>query len=562
MKLTDYVAEFLARQGIKYIFGLTGGAVVHFFDSLAKNPDITPVFTHHEQAAALAAQAYGRIKNDLGACIVTTGPGGTNALTGVLAAWMDSIPCIYISGQSRIQHSSHGKKIRQLGSQEFDIVSLVSRITKYSVMLDKPENIKYVLQKAVYLAKEGRPGPVWIDIPLNFQWEDIEPDSLPGFQPDSIGETETFSEMTDKDIQICMRLLSAAKKPIVLGGYGIRLAHAEEEFKKFLRISNLPCVFSWNASDLLPGNHYRNIGRIGLAGQPGASQAFQNCDFILAVGSHLCLNITGLDNQYISKRAKKVMVDIDPVEIDFRKNEVDLAINCDAKVFLQKMLQAFKKNKIKNINPWIKQCREYKSCNAIAADWKKQKKYLNPYVFLDALSNALDNKDTIVVDGGGTALYMPFQAIITKQGQRLIVSSGIAAMGTGLPDSIGACLAGGGGRTVCIIGDGSMQLNIQELQTIIHHNLPIKIFIFNNSGYLAIRHTQNSFLEGRYIGSSPSGGLSLPNFQKVGHAYGIRTVRINNHRELQRKIKQTLGGSDPVVCEIMISPDQQMWLGR
>jgi len=562
MKLTDYVAEFLAKEGIKYVFGLTGGAVVHFFDSLAKNPDIAPVFTHHEQAAALAAQSYARIKNDLGACIVTTGPGGTNALTGVLSAWMDSIPCLFLSGQSRLKHTSHGKKIRQLGSQEFDIVSLVSRITKYAVMVDDPGKIRYVLEKAVFIAKDGRPGPVWVDIPLDFQWENIESNSLRGYQPGSVGETESFNEVIDKKIQSCIQLLYMARKPIMLGGYGIRLAHAEEEFKKFLEISNLPCVFSWNASDLLPGNHRQNIGRIGLAGQPGASQAFQNCDFVLAVGSHLCLNITGLNNQYISRHAKKVIVDIDPVEIDFKKNEVDLAINCDAKVFLQKILKAFKKNKTKNIKPWIKQCREYKSCNAIPADWKKQKSYVNPYVFLDILSNALDNKDTIVVDGGGTALYMPFQTIKIKQGQRLIVSSGIAAMGTGLPDSIGACLAAGGGRTVCIIGDGSMQLNIQELQTIIHHKLPVKIFVFNNAGYLAIRHTQNSFLKSHYIGSSAAGGMSLPNYQKVAQAYGVRTVKINNHQELLQKIRQVLKGADPVVCEIMISPDQQMWLER
>ncbi len=402
---------------------------------------------------------------------------------------MDSIPCVFISGQARIEHTSRGKPIRQLGSQEFDIVSMVSRITKYSVMVDNPNKIKYYLQKAVYIARNGRPGPVWLDIPLNFQWAMIEPDKLENFVPE-LEEKKKSDNFIDKKVQECFKLLALSKRPIILAGYGIRLANADNEFIKLVKMLDIPLVSSWNASDIIPNDDKLNIGRIGMAGQRGANLAIQNSDFVLALGSHLCGNLTGTNYDAFAREAKKVLVDIDPVEIENRTIQVDLTIECDVKLFLQKLIMVASKINSNNLSLWREKCLKYKYYNLIPLEWKKQKNYVNPYVFVDTLSDELEKDDVIVVDGGGTALYMSFQGTKIKEGQRLVVSSGIAAMGTGLPESIGACFANSRKRTICMTGDGSLQFNIQELQTIVHHKLPIKIFVFNNRGYLAIRHTQ------------------------------------------------------------------------
>ena len=421
MKLTDYVAEFLASQGIKYVFGLTGGAVVHLFDSIDRNPNIKPILTHHEQAAAMAAEGYGRVANNLGAAFVTTGPGGTNAITGVCAAWLDSIPCIYISGQTRIEHTTKDKPIRQLGSQQLHIISLVAPITKYAVMIEDPKMIKYHLQKAAYIAKSGRPGPVWIDIPLNFQWLSIEPDELPGFDSSEMKKEHLTQSQLKKSVEKCYELLVASKRPLIVAGYGIRLAHAEKEFSQFIEKLKIPFVSSWNASDLMPTDNKLYLGRLGISGQRGANLAVQNCDLLLSIGSHLSIPLTGTNYEAFAREAKRIMVDIDPVELGFQTVRVNFSIQSDAKMFLQEMLRQAEQNKIVDINFWIKKISKYKSHNAIPAEWKNQKKYINPYVFIDTLSEELGEDDVIAVDGGGTVLYMSFQAFRVKKGQRLIV---------------------------------------------------------------------------------------------------------------------------------------------
>lgn len=558
MKLSDFVAEFLADQGIKHAFGLTGGAVVHLFDSLEKHPRIKPIYNHHEQAASFAAEAYSRITNNLGTAFVTTGPGGTNAITGVLAAHLDSIPCIYVSGQSRLEQTSRGKPVRQIGTQEFDIISLVSNITKYAVTVDNPKNIKYYLQKAVYLAKTGRPGPVWIDIPLDVQWADIQLNELKDFDPEPIKEEKSSEIYLKTSIEQCFELILKAKRPLIMAGNGIRLSNAEEEFKEIVLKLKVPFVSGWNTRDLLPTSDPLYAGLIGVAGQRGGNLAIQNCDLLLVVGSHLCIGLTGTNFNTFARDAKKIMVDIDPIELDNSNITVDHKIQCDTKIFLHKILKLAKKNGELSINFWRNKCLKYKSHNSIPKEWWNQKDFVNPYIFIDFLSDQLSSDDVIVVDGGGTALYMSFQALKIKKGQRLIVSSAVASMGTGVSESIGACFANECMRTICMTGDGSIQLNIQELQTIFHHNLPIKIFVFNNQGYLAIRHTQDGFLDSEYTGSSSSGGVSLPDFQKIGQAYGLKTIRINNNNELKDKIKLALEEKEPVLCEIMISPDQQL----
>lgn len=556
MKLTDYMIDFLSKQGIKYVFGFTGGGVVHIFDSVDKNPHLKPVYCHHEQAAALAAVAYSRVTNNLGAAIVTTGPGGTNTITGVLSAWQDSIPCIFISGQARIEHTSHGKSLRQLGTQEFDILSVVKPITKYSAMVEDEKMIRYHLEKAVYFAKEGRPGPVWIDLPLNFQWASVDPGSLTTFISPKIHKSSFLGTDVLVDYNKTYEFLLKAKRPLILAGYGIRLAHAENEFRKLIEELQVPFVSSWNASDYLPTDNGLYIGRIGIAGQRGANLAVQNCDLLLAIGSRLSIPLTGTLFKAFAREAKIIAVDIEKKELECKTVHVDLPIHCDAKYFLDTML-IIPRDTAKVID-WRKKCEHYKKFNGIERIIKKREKYVNPYVFIDILSDELGHQDVIVVDGGGTNLYISFQAFKVKAGQRLITSSAIASMGTGLPESIGACLANNKKRTICLTGDGSLQLNIQELQTIIHNKLPIKIFVMNNNGYLAIRHTQKAFLESNFTGSSPEGGLTIPNYQKVAKAYGIKSARISKNIELLKGIRSVLHTEGPVLCEIMVSPEQEL----
>ncbi len=549
VKLSDYVASFLAEAGVEHVFGLTGGAVMHLFDSVAKSKKITPIFVHHEQSAAMAAEAYARITNNLGVAMVTQGPGATNTLTGLCCAWLDSIPCLFFSGQARRSLAAYGKPVRQVMPQAIDIVSLVKPITKYAVMIQDPQMIRYELEKALYLAKKGRPGPVWIDVPLDCQWVPIDPDSLPRFEP-PVEATPPLS--SSEEIEKCLIWIEEAQRPLILAGNGIHLGHAENEFRQLLQELPIPFISSWNASDLLPTDHELYVGRPGIFGQRGANLAIQNCDLLICLGSHLAVGITTQMCDAFSRESRKIMVNIDPTELGFRTIPVDLPIQADIKNFLQTALAKLKKSPRKlQSQAWKKKCQDYhQKYNSIPKDWYEEKIWVNPYVFLDVLSGEMGNNDVIVVDGGGSITEIGPQAVRVKEGQRFIISAGLSTMGT-LPESIGACFANNKGQTIFLCGDGSMQLNIQELQTIVHHQLPIKMFILNNEGYLLMRLSQEDFFDQYYVGSSEESGLSMPDFSKVAEAYGVKAVRIQNHAELREKIKWTLGQPGPVLCEIM-----------
>lgn len=558
MKLSDFIAQFLKGQGVTHVFGVTGGAIVHVFDSIERTTDMRVVFTHHEQAAAFAASAYARVRNDLGVVCITTGPGGTNTLTGLCAAWLDSIPCLFISGQARLSHTTHNKPIRQLGSQQFDIVPVVSHMTKYAVMIDDPQRIKYELQKAVYIARSGRPGPVWVDIPLDIQWASVEPKTLRSFDGAN-AEKRLPNIFSDDSIKSCLKLLQEARRPVILAGYGIRLAHAEKEFKQLINAFKIPFLSTWNASDIVATDHALYTGRPGIFGQRGANLAMQNCDLLLGIGSHLSIPLTGTNFEAFAPGAKRILVDVDPVELDHRTVRVDLAICCDAKVFLKEMLKRSAEYRLASLALWRKKCADFKArYNILPPEWYRQKKYVHPYVFVDVLSDALNPNDLVVVDGGGTIAQVAFQTFRVKENQRFMIDTGTTSMGSGLPESVGASFGRNGGRTVCLCGDGSMQFNVQELQTIVHHRLPVKIFLLINKGYLSIRHTQQGFLGGHFIGSCEKGGLSLPDYQKIAKAYGIKTVRIKNHKELKQKIRQVLKTPGPVVCELLVDPKQEV----
>ena len=556
VKVSDFIVDFLAKQGVTHVFGLTGGAVVHMFDSAARLGKVHPVFTHHEQAASFAAEGYARIHGGLGAVMVTTGPGGTNAITGLAAAWLDSIPCIFISGQVRLGLTGRGYNVRQVGPQHLDIVPIVSSITKYAVMVDDVRNIKYELQKAVHIAQTGRPGPVWVDIPLDMQWSSIEPGELPDYVP-TIADEPARPCCSAIEVEQVVALLSKARRPIILAGYGVRLAGAESEFRSMVDRLQVPFLTTWNVADLIASDHPLNAGRPGIFGQRGANLAMQNCDLIISLGSHLSVSLTSMRFRDFARDAKVVMVDIDRGELEHRTVRVDLSIQSDAKCFIQQMLERLPAGPLPQMGAWREKVIEYKSrYNSFPSSWAARDRFVHPYVFMDRLSDELDGNDIVVVDGGGTIDQVAFQAFRVKQGQRFFACVGMGAMGSGLPEAVGACFGGGGRRTICLVGDGSMQLNVQELQTILHHNLPIKIFVLCNDGYTSIRATQEGFLGGNYVGSEASGGVSLPDYAKIAKAYGVPAFRIDRHADLGI-LREVLETDGPCLCEIVSCKEDQ-----
>jgi len=555
MKLSDFVVQFLADQGVNHVFGLTGGAVVHLFDSAAKMGRLRPIFTHHEQAAAFAAQSYARINGNLGACFVTTGPGVTNALTGLGAAWLDSVPCIFVSGQTRFAHTARGRNLRQVGTQHIEVVPLVSPMTKYAAIVETASQIRYQLEKAVYLAKEGRPGPVWLDIPLDLQWAEIEPEELVGFDP-ALEIAGKASEIGDTSVETLHRWLEESERPLVLLGYGVQRSGANALARRLINEFKLPFVTTWGAVDFLPTDHPLNLGRPGVAGQRSANLAVQNCNLLIALGSHLPIPVTGTMFTAFARSARIAMVDIDPVEIAECSIPVQLPIVADVREFLMRFLDGAPSKLQDRSASWLSACETYRtyylhSAPSLAAE-------LTAYTMVSTLSDLSAEDDIIVVDGGGTNVYVSFQAFRVKGNQRMILSTGLCCMGSGLPESLGAHYASGGKRVLCLTGDGSFQLNIQELQTIYHHRLPVKIFVTENGGYVSIRQTQNEFLEGQYVGSAPASGMSLPDYTKVAEAYGIPSFSIHHISELRSTLAKVLAAEGPSVCVIHCSPTQEV----
>jgi acetolactate synthase I/II/III large subunit len=552
MKFTDYIIDFFAKKSISHVFGVTGGAVCHLFDSVNHHPEVEAVFNHHEQASAFAATAYARITKNCGVAMVTTGPGGTNAITGLTAAWMDSIPVIFISGQTRLEHTAlNNKAVRSLAMQELDIISIVDPITKYAVIIRNVEDLRYEMEKAYYMAFEGRPGPVWIDVPLDFQWQDVDIENSRSFEKENIRIAPQ-----SEDLNACLELLKKSQRPLALVGFGVYLSHAEKEVKDFLETWQIPFVTSWTASDMFETAHELNTGRIGVSGQRGGNLAIQNADFVLAIGSHLNMPMTGTNLAMFAREATIAVVNIDPEQFEHSNVEIDLPIHADAKIFLQKMQERFEEDLC--IDEWRNLCFEYRGYNFPYKAKVEAEAYLDPYVFMGELSKQLDDHSVVIVDGGGTCVYTSFQGISLKKNQRLSMSSTLCSMGSGLPESIGAAFANLEGQTICLTGDGSLQFNIQELQTLVHHNLNVKIFVFNNNGYLSIRHTQKGYMGGRYVGSDPQ-DVSLPEFKKVAHAFGLKTMTIDSLDNLVDGINNTLNLGGPVLCEVIINPEQQLY---
>ncbi len=554
MKLSDYVIQFISKIGVDYIFLLPGGGSMHLVDSVGRNKEITPVCFLHEQAAAIAADGYAQYRNDIGVALVTTGPGGTNTITAVAASWIDSTPLMIISGQVKRSDLMHGKGVRQMGVQEVDIVSIVKPITKYAVTVTEPETIRYHLEKALYYARSGRPGPVWIDIPLDVQSYPIEEKNLKGFRP-----KRKRKQNLGKIVERCIKLLNASKRPVILAGRGVRLANAEDYFLQFIEKTNIPVLLTWRLLDIIPEDHELNFGRPGSVAPRYSNFILQSADLLISIGARLDLAQVGYNYKNFAKNAKKIVVDIDEAEIRKIDTKIDVPVVSDARDFLIELLK--KSSLIEKVErkEWIERCRRWKEkYPVILPEYKKKKGYVNTYALIDILSDILTEEDVIVPGSSGSCSEITCQAFRIKKGQRLINSPGLGSMGFGLPQSIGVCLASNKKRTICIIGDGGLQHNIQELETLKRLNLPVKLFVLNNNGYAAIRNTQKRFFNGRFVCCDPESGLTIPDLKKIAKAYGLKYFQIKNQNRLEKEVRDVIETECPVMCEVMIDPDLQI----
>jgi len=555
MRVADFVIKFLEEKKISTVFTVSGGGSIFLCDALYKSKRLNYVSCHHEQAVSFATESFSRVNNKPGAAIITTGPGGTNCTTGVACCWIDSVPSIFISGQVYLNQTIKNTGVRQVGVQEFDIISMVKSCTKYAVMIKDPNSIKYHLEKAYFLTSHKRPGPVWIDIPANIQNAQINPKKLKGF--DQKENKKIFKNKNlDKKIKRVADLMAKSKRPLIHLGQGVKISKAENYLRKIIEKYKIPFALTWNASDLIESSHKYYVGRPGAFAERGSNFIIQNCDFYLAIGTRLPFMVTGYNSKDFARRAKKVMVDIDLKELNNSNVNHDEKICCDAKYFL-KTLFKFLTNKINFSDKWLSYCKDIRKKYPIVLEkFKKQKKYINSYDFVDNLSNILNKKDIIVTDMG-LSFVGTHQTFKIKKGQKLFTNSGHAPMGWGLPAAIGASFASKSKKIICLTGEGGLQMNIQEFATIMHHKLPIKTFIYNNGGYLTIKQTQQLGFNSRIMGSTYDTGLSFPNYKKIAESHKIQYVKIKNNINLNNKLKKILNHNKPVVCELIMDSEQE-----
>ena len=555
IRVADYVIQFLENYGVENIFTVSGGGSIFLCDAVASAKKLKYFCCHHEQAVSYASEAYARTKNSLGVSLVTTGPGATNAISGACGSWMDSVPHLLISGQVFLNQTIGTTGLRQLGVQEINIIDIIKPVTKYAVMVTDPETIKYHLQKAIHLATTGRPGPVWIDIPANIQNAQINEEELIEFNSAEI-PVETNLEFTEKIAQVA-NLLKEAKRPLLLAGHGVRLAGATNEFLKLAEQHQIPLTTSWNADDIVNFDHDLFIGRPGAFASRGVNFAIQNADLLISIGSRLPFMITGYNSKDFARNARVVMVDIDQTELDKSCLNIFSKVLSDANDFLVALNQQLLKGQFQAPQEWIKHCQNWKQkYPVILPEYKDHEGSINSYYFMDLLSDLLKANDVIVTDMG-LSFVGTHQAFRTKKGQKLMTNSGFAPMGWGLPAAVGACIAHGKQQTICLSGEGGLMMNIQELATIMHHKLPIKLFIYNNGGYLTIKQTQQLGFNGRLMGSDEDSGISFPDFVKVAEAHGIPAIRLDSHENLKENIQKFLEQEGMGVCDLILDNEQE-----
>lgn len=587
IKVSDYVSQFLVDNGITHAFTVTGGGAMHLNDSLGHQKGLTCVYNHHEQACAIAGEAYARIHNKIAVVCVTTGPGGTNAMTGVVGGYLDSIPMLVISGQVRFDTTarSTGLNIRAMGDQEFDVTKSAKAMTKYAEMVTDPNQIRYCLEKALYIATTGRPGPCWIDIPVNFQGAYVDTDDLYGFDPEEYTE-EQIPHITDEQVDAIIAKIKSSKRPVFYAGNGIRISGGYESFKKVVDLLNIPVATGWDSIDAIYDEHPLYVGRGGIMGDRAGNFAVQNSDLVFAVGNRLSIRQVGYNWKTWARQAYVIMNDVCEDEMKKPTLHVDMPVWGDAKELLEKMearlVELANNDKVADNlkmtdgklftgNDWIKICQNWKKdYPVVLPKHYEDKNHTNVYAFIKELSSRLDEGQVTVV-GNGSACVVGSHAYVIKKDQRFIINSAIASMGYDLPAGIGATVAEYGdkalyGRSleddtikdiILVTGDGSIQMNLQELQTIIHHKMPIKIFLINNQGYHSIRQTQTNLFNKNFVGIGPeSGDLSFPDMSKLAPAYGYPYVSCDGNEHLAETLDKTLAMKGPVICEIFVSTQQ------
>ncbi|MBN2530511.1 MAG: thiamine pyrophosphate-binding protein [Deltaproteobacteria bacterium] len=548
-KVSDIIAHYLHSVGIEKFFMVTGGGAMHLNNSLGTR--LNYICCHHEQACAIAAEGYARTSGKLGVVNVTTGPGGLNTLTGVLGQWTDSVPVLYLSGQVKtsttITHYPKSK-LRQLGDQEVDIVRIVEPITKYAVSVTQSNDILYQLQKAIHIALSGRPGPVWLDIPIDVQAAVVEADDLRTYIPDedTTGYLSSIAKVPD-----VAKLLENSKRPLLVAGNGINISGARKELIHLVDRLQIPVVTTFNGLDVIASSHPMYIGRIGIQGTRAGNFALQNADVLVEIGTRNNIRQTSYNWENFGKNAYKIVVDIDEAELGKPTLKPDMAVHMDAKVFIKALFKEFDET-VTHATEWTSWCQGIKNAYPVVlAEYRDINEKVHPYYFLEKITSISSAQD-VFVSGNGTVSVTMMQAAVVKEGQHLFGNSGCAAMGYDLPAAIGAAFALKKGQVICLAGDGSLQMNIQELQTVKQHDLPIKIFYFNNNGYHSIRQTQNNFFGGELIGCDKSSGVTFPDIIKIGKAYGLQTERIESHADIELNIAKVLNMKGPVLCEVMI----------
>lgn len=555
MKISDYVMDFVAGLGVKDVFYISGGGAMHLNDSLGRNERLNGVCMLHEQGCSIAAESYARISEGYGVCLVTSGPGSTNAVTGVVGAYLDSIPVIFISGQAKRADLVGNQKIRQFGIQEVDIISMVKSVTKYAVQIQNPEDIKYEMEKAAAIAMNGRPGPVWIDIPLDIQATCLEIDKLNGFDKSELCDYPCSTEDIDKTIE----LFNKAKRPVLILGNGIRLSGAVDKARELYEFLGVPCLTTWNGVDLIEDNHPLFYGRPGAIGHRHSNFIQQNADFVLTIGTRLNLLSTGYNYESFLGKANHIMVDIDEYEMEKKSVHPQLKVHSDAKSFIEALLN--RKNEINNSRrgEWIKHCDTLKEKYPLSIpEQSAADGYVSTYDLIDEITTQMNENDIYQFTSSGSSVDIAMKTFRIKKGQRAFLTKGLAAMGYDLPACIGSCIASGGKRTVCVTGDGSVVMNIQELEVLKRLNLSVKIFVVDNNGYSMIYGSQNGNFKGRLTGCTEESGLTLPDVKKVAEAFGIKGFHIENTEELHNTVKEVLEYDGPAVCTVKADITQKI----
>lgn len=556
-RVVDWIMDALVQRGIDHVFMVAGGGAMHLNDAAGLHGGLDTICMLHEQAAAIASEAFTKVSGRLALCLVTSGPGGTNAITGVAGAWLDSTPMIVISGQVKRSDLVGDSGVRQRGVQELPLSTLVQSITKYAVLIDQPESVPYHLERALYTATSGRPGPVWLEVPLDVQGAMIQPEHLERFDPLQLGTDDSLdSAGLATAATTVAEMLRTSERPMLLVGAGVRLSGCETALIELVEKLRIPVLTTWPAMGIIGEEHPLYVGRPGPLAARGPNFALQNADLLLCLGTRLDLVTTGYDPKDFGRQARKIVVDIDPFELAKLEGSIEMPICADAGQFIAALSQSVRPPATKPIESWRQRCANWRKAYPIVTpEHAELGEFVSTYHLADVVSDLIADEDVLAPCSSGLAIEIFLLALRLRTGHRATFTTALGAMGYGVPSAIGACLGSGKRRTICIDGDGGLQINVQELETIRRLDLPIKLLVLSNDGYASIRASQKRWF-GRVVGADASSGLTIPPLQKLALAYDLPYVLINGHEELEPQLKEVFSADGPVLCEIPSPPDE------